>query len=551
MGLLWLSAASLAIYYLFLLLGRALRRHLLLKQTCVKDIDALGLTRTAAQKIRGTAVICGGSISGLLAARVCLDHFEDVVLVEAESWLGSDDAQRRDAWNQEHSRSRVMQYHSFHAYPALVYHVYRKLFPYFDEECKISDVRINPADFRLSTYGEWQYVPYEEYGGALPSSTFVGRVGLETLLRRLILGGHHEHVRQIIGTVTGVSRSKSNKQYLDKVIVRTEEGTQTLDAVIVMDCTGPASAGMKWLRREGFGVAESGKYPRGKLPLEQLNIKYDPRVYYSTLRFHVPPEVGAKFPGLTTTWDRCSSIYVCLTEAGIESRAIYCQRIEGDIVQLCAGAWGCPDLPQTLDEFKEYTKSLVVRKPIPEWFLQILDILDEVKDTAICSKTQFLTANHIRYEKATNLPANFVAAGDSVMRVNPVFGQGCMKAFIGAICLNTLLQNNTRSIPSDFSERFFKMQADKTTPFWDAAKSFDYGYPTTVPMAGEALSSGSLARWYMKQIFILAFTDKQAGSAIFHYRHFFAPSIDMMQPKLVAKVLWQYITNVAALRVSS
>ncbi|KAG7442674.1 uncharacterized protein BT62DRAFT_922394 [Guyanagaster necrorhizus] len=498
MRLLWLSVAPFALYYFLSLLGRALRRHLFLKQTCVKDIDALGLPRTAQHKIRGTAVICGGSISGLLAARVCLDHFEDVVLVEAESWLGRDDAQRRDAWNQEHNRSRVMQYHSFHAYPALVYQVYRKLFPFFDEECKASDVRINPADFRLSTYGEWQYVPYEEYGGALPSSTFVGRIGLETLLRRLVLGGRHEHVRQVIGTVIGVSRSGSDKRYLDKVIVRTEEGSLTLDAVMVMDCTGPASGGMKWLRREGFGVPESGEYPRGKLSLEEVNVKYNPNVYYSTLRFHVPPEVGKKFPGLTTSWDRCSSIYVCLTEAGVESRALYCQRIEGDIVQLCAGAWGCPDLPQTLDEFKEYTNSLVVRKPIPEWFLQILDILDEVKDTAECSKTQFLTANHIRYEKATNLPANFVAAGDSVMRVNPVFGQGCMKAFIGAICLNTLLQNNVQSIPSNFSERFFEMQADKTIPFWDAAKAFDYGYSTTVPMAGETLSSGSLGRWTSK-----------------------------------------------------
>ncbi|SJL11586.1 uncharacterized protein ARMOST_14992 [Armillaria ostoyae] len=96
------------------------------------------------------------------------------------------------------------------------------------------------------------------------------------------------------------------------------------------------------------------------------------------------------------------------------------------------------------------------------------------------------------------------------------------------------------------------MQANKTAPHCDAAKSFGYGYPTTVPMAGETLSSSSLIRWYTKQIFILAFTDKQAGSALFHYRHFFAPSIDMMHPKLVAKVLWQYIiANSIALRISS
>ncbi len=60
MGLLWLPVTSFTVYYLFSLLGRALRRHFLLKQTYVKNIDALGLPRTAAQKIRGTAVICGG-----------------------------------------------------------------------------------------------------------------------------------------------------------------------------------------------------------------------------------------------------------------------------------------------------------------------------------------------------------------------------------------------------------------------------------------------------------------------------------------------------------
>ncbi|PBK68619.1 hypothetical protein ARMSODRAFT_958288 [Armillaria solidipes] len=105
---------------------------------------------------------------------------------------------------------------------------------------------------------------------------------------------------------------------------------------------------------------------------------------------------------------------------------------------------------------------------------------------------------------------------------------------VDTICLNTLLQNNVQSIPADFSKRLFKMQASKTAPHCDAAKSFGYGYPTTVPMAGETLSSSSLIRWYTKQIFILAFTDKQAGSALFHYRHFFAPSIDMMHPKLMA-----------------
>lgn len=54
------------------------------------------------------------SIAGLVAARVCHDHFEDVVIVEPETWLSSQDAKRTDAWNQENKRTRIMQYGSFH-----------------------------------------------------------------------------------------------------------------------------------------------------------------------------------------------------------------------------------------------------------------------------------------------------------------------------------------------------------------------------------------------------------------------------------------------------
>ncbi|KAK0474283.1 hypothetical protein IW261DRAFT_1341776, partial [Armillaria novae-zelandiae] len=54
------------------------------KQTCVLDIDSLG-TRLPGDKFKGTAVICGGSIGGLIAARVCHDHFDDILIVEPET----------------------------------------------------------------------------------------------------------------------------------------------------------------------------------------------------------------------------------------------------------------------------------------------------------------------------------------------------------------------------------------------------------------------------------------------------------------------------------
>ncbi len=59
MALLWILGISLAVYGVAVYLGRVVRRSQLAKQTCVLDIDSLGL-RLPREKIKGTAVICGG-----------------------------------------------------------------------------------------------------------------------------------------------------------------------------------------------------------------------------------------------------------------------------------------------------------------------------------------------------------------------------------------------------------------------------------------------------------------------------------------------------------
>jgi hypothetical protein len=54
------------------------------------------------------------SVAGLLTARVCHDHFERVLIVEAEAWVASEEGRKMDGWNQKLVRSRVAQYASLH-----------------------------------------------------------------------------------------------------------------------------------------------------------------------------------------------------------------------------------------------------------------------------------------------------------------------------------------------------------------------------------------------------------------------------------------------------
>ncbi|KIJ23543.1 hypothetical protein M422DRAFT_127460, partial [Sphaerobolus stellatus SS14] len=76
-----------SLYLVYRALAWFIRRALVRRLTVLEDLPLLRKTRDLPQRIKGTAVICGGSISGLLTARICSDHFEKVLIVEPEDWL--------------------------------------------------------------------------------------------------------------------------------------------------------------------------------------------------------------------------------------------------------------------------------------------------------------------------------------------------------------------------------------------------------------------------------------------------------------------------------
>ncbi|SJK97911.1 uncharacterized protein ARMOST_01167 [Armillaria ostoyae] len=358
--------------------------------------------------------------------------------------------------------------------------------------------RIDPNESRIFVSGTRIQAPTAEYGGSLPKTTYAGRAVLETLIRRLVLGGNYKNIRQITGTVTGVSRDGIDPQFLESVTVRTPEGTISLPATLVVDCTGPAAAGIKWLGREGYGFVD--KYTKNQLSLDKLKITYDQKLHYSTLQFRVPPELGRRLLGLPVLYDECGVIYCLFTDSAKDHRIMYSQRVDGDFLQVAFLALGECELPTTLEEVKACARSLVTQKPIPQTFFDMLDALKEVEDTMTCSRVGSPGSSYTRYEKAVNLPYNWIALGDSVMRVNPIYGyvyqvspkQGCTKAFFGVLCLNTLLRNLT-AIPRGFSKKYFDMHTTKIAPLWHTAKM-------GVPVAGETLAKGSWLRWYMKKL---------------------------------------------------
>ena len=114
--------------------------------------------------------------------------------------------------------------------------------------------------------------------------------------------------------------------------------------------------------------------------------------------------------------------------------------IYGRLVQFYITGWGNAILPTKISELKDFFDNFDESEKIPEWLIEMLDILLEYKDQADTItgpyrkwmgihrviETPYITLiaelSWIQYEKAPYIPSNFIAVGDSVMRLNPVFG---------------------------------------------------------------------------------------------------------------------------------
>ena len=87
------------------------------------------------------------------------------------------------------------------------------------------------------------------------------------------------------------------------------------------------------------------------------------------------------------------------------------------------------------------------------------------------------SCSKISYEQLPDhvLPCNFIAVGDSTMRLNPVFGEGVSKCAVGAVTLDGLL----RTLPggptnTSFARAYFTRLDNRTRHLWYACSIKDW-----------------------------------------------------------------------------
>ncbi|KAG8861409.1 hypothetical protein FRB96_002858 [Tulasnella sp. 330] len=155
-------------------------------------------------------------------------------------------------------------------------------------------------------------------------------------------------------------------------------------------------------------------------------------------------------------------------------------------VLIMGGGWGstAEQQPHAVDEFRACTKSLNNSEMTPGYIYEMFDTRQAREEECAPWYANIRPGKmpFIKYQEAAMgaLPSNWVAVGDAVMKVNPIYGTGCTKAMMDVVTLDSLLHR----VPS---------QQDLAPGFRTSrnTKANNYGWSTTDLARGETLATGA------------------------------------------------------------
>jgi 2-polyprenyl-6-methoxyphenol hydroxylase-like FAD-dependent oxidoreductase len=445
------------------------------------------------QPVYQHAVVIGGSIAGLTAARVLTDHCESVTIIE-----------RDIAPTVSEFRKGVPQARHPHVLLKGGELVLEELFPGLRQELFDSGALPVNMGFEMEWFmdGQWR----EKY-----VSTMINIACSRPLLESTIHARLRAHPK-----VTFVQESEAVGLLLDASKTRVagvqtrSRRTQTIseiEATIVVDASGRDSDTPRWLETLGFAV-----------PTE-TSVTSKPG--YATRIYAIPENFN----------DAWKAIYI-QPSAPNHTRGAVIVAMEGNRwhVTMCGMAGDYP--PTTEESFLEFAKSLPDQR-----------IYEAIKDaTPLTPVWSFRRGeNRLRhYDKLTQYLEGLLIFGDSVYALNPVYGQGMTVAALGAMSMDKCLreQQKTRADGNldGLAKHFQKQLASVIAGPWQMATGEDRRWnvdENVTPLNFPARVMQS----YIGKLLRVALTDKTVSEAFFQVQQMTAPPTLFFRPDVFWKVI--------------
>jgi 2-polyprenyl-6-methoxyphenol hydroxylase-like FAD-dependent oxidoreductase len=426
---------------------------------------------------RQRAIIIGGSMSGMLVARVLADNFAEVVLFD------------RDAFPQRsENRKGVPQGQHAHALLSSGRQVLEQYFPGFKDEL------LGQGALR----GSYQSVRWFDNG--VYHTRFDGLEAL--LVSRPCLEAHVRSRLAAMPNVRLIDRADVESLAVDSGIVtgvnvRSSAGDLSLHtADLVVDASGRGSQSPAWLERMGF--------PRPHEDAVRVGLAYTTRMYRRKSD-HLKGDLAVICPS-----------------APPAKRGGVALAMEGDRWMVTLFGMLGEHPPTDEAGFLEFARSL----PAPD----VHEVIAHAEPITNLIPFKFPQSTRRRYEHVDRFPGGYLVFGDAVCSFNPIYGQGMSTAALQATALDQCLREGDAAL----AKRFFTAASKVIEAPWTMAVGGDLRYDG---VEGARSAMVKFVNWYIGKLHIAAAGDPVVARAFHRVANLLDPPPSLMQPSIAFRIL--------------
>ena len=443
---------------------------------------------------RERAIVIGGSIAGLLTARILANHFQQVTIIE------------RDSLVEGNKRSGVPQTSFVHVLVKQGLDIVESLFPGFHEEL------ITQGGIKVDAAADIDFLSPGGWGVRFDSELKIvscSRTLLEESLRKRVLALPQITIET--DTKVKILLADNNRTKVTGVTLQKRNSSipESIFADLIVDASGRSSSLSQWLTDLGYEKPEE--------TVIDAHIGYASRIY------KIPQETSRDWQVMFIQASPPQSPYGAIIAP-----------IEGErwIVGLMGGDYTTPHPNET------------------EWFNFIAQLptnrVEEAIKTAepispiMCFRN---AANRSRHcERLSRWPDNFVALGDAVCSFNPVYGQGMTVAAMGAITLDYCLREQDSKSLQGMAQKFQKRLAKVNTISWELATGEDYRYRTTE--GDKPNFTTKLMHAYMEQVLPLTNYNIFVRLTLLRVFHLLRSPLALLHPRIMILVIAQMLKKI-------
>lgn len=432
------------------------------------------------QDLRTRAIVLGGSMAGLLAARVLAESFGEVLVVDRDELTGVTTARRG-----------VPQGRHVHGLLARGQQILEELFPDFTAGAIAAGIptgdlgelrwffgsgRLQPATTGLICVSAARPVLESHVRArvaALPNVTFVERTD-----------------------IAGIVTTQDNTRVTGARIHRQgAESPEEIEADLVIDATGRGSRTPAWL-------AELG-YERPAEDRVKINVSYTSRTYRLADESILDGDLSINPVAVPSA-----------------PRGAFFSRIEdGKCAVSLYGVLG-DSAPTDPAGFLEFARSLRV----PD----VYDVLQHAEPLSDAVVFRYPASVRRRYERLNRFPSGFLVLGDAACSFNPLYGQGMTVAAIEAI---TLRDHLAAGAPD--AAVFHRAIAKVIDVCWDMSVSGDLGYPE---VEGKRTLKVRIGNAYLAKLHAAATNDPELTRRFMRVAGLVDPPTAIMKPGTMLRV---------------